>query len=635
MANQFSSNLKSLTTRAITAGMKTLLHLFVIAAALFIFVGSAHSQCSPGTSPCILVSDFESRQISVWPDAGGNTAINLAFLSGCTSPYCAVGAGGGGEGVACLAGHTNQLYVTDAGNYVNTFNLSNGQFLPGGSAYVGQQAVGLVANAAGTALYVGVAGSPYELYSLGASASGLMPGPYINDPISAAVAIGSGYCSSSPNVPCAYDGNVFTSWDSVHGVGVNEYIPGGTYLQPLTPVTTQFLPDIPPVGNSNCRTFGTSQMHCWNALRGLAFDAYGNLWINSVASGDNGTFTFAPPPPGSGFGCGAPVCPLYFTPDTGLNGGGGQSTPTGLTVAPANDPSNPGAILIANYDTQSVNIIRPSSCHGSLANPGTCTESTFIEVPAGGRPKFVVYNVSCPDPDTNGYLEICKQSNPNSPVTGTFDFTASAPLFSSGTVEVPVGECSGPLEVPDGQITVTEAPTIGDLVSDVTACSYNEFGECVPDLVSWTLPDLYATVPVATGGVSSETLTTFTNYAASPGQLKVCKIAGLGTPVGTEFTFTVTGIPPFQVQAGPPGQGGFCQLVAGTFPVNTPVTIAETPNAGYPLTSATVECNACTYSVNLPQSSVTTTIGAGITVASFTNTKSNGGCLICRNPGIE
>jgi len=247
----------------------------------------------------------------------------------------------------------------------------------------------------------------------------------------------------------------------------------------------------------------------------------------------------------------------------------------------------------------------------------------------------VVYNQGCPNPDNNGYLEICKQSNPNYPVTGTFDFTASAPQFSSGTIQVPVGECSGPVEVPSGQVTVTEAPTIGDLVSDVTACSYNEFGECVPDLISWTLPDLYATVPVESGGVSSETLTTFTNYAASPGQLKVCKIAGLGTPVGTEFTFTVTGIPPFQVQAGPPGQGGFCQLVAGTFPVNTPVTIAETPNAGYPLTSATVECNACTYSVNLPQSSVTTTIGAGITVASFTNTKSSGGCLICRNPGIE
>lgn len=341
MANQLTSKLKSLTAKAITAGIKTLPHLLVIAAALFLFVGAAHAQCSPGTSPCILVSDFESRQISVWPDAGGNTAINLAFLSGCTSPYCAVGAGGGGEGVACLAGHTNQLYVTDAGNYVNTFNLSNGQFVLGGSALVGQQAVGLVANAAGTALYVGVAGSPYELYSLGASASGLTVGPYIFDPISAAVAIGSGYCSPSPNVPCAYDGNVFTSWDSVHGVGVNEYIPGGTYLQSLTKVTTQFLPDIPPVGNSNCRTFGTSQMHCWNALRGLAFDAYGNLWINSVASGDNGTFTFAPPPPGSGFGCGAPVCPLYFTPDTGLNGGAVSRHPRGSPLLPPTTPATP------------------------------------------------------------------------------------------------------------------------------------------------------------------------------------------------------------------------------------------------------------------------------------------------------
>ncbi len=61
--------------------------------------------------------------------------------------------------------------------------------------------------------------------------------------------------------------------------------------------------------------------------------------------------------------------------------------------------------------------------------------------------------------------------------------------------------------------------------------------------------------------ISEETLATFTNYAASPGQLKVCKIAGMNTPVGTEFTFTVTGLPSFQLEAGPADQGGFCELV--------------------------------------------------------------------------
>jgi len=626
MANQFSSNLKSLTTRAITAGMKTLLHLFVIAVALFLVVGTAHAQagpCPPGQFPCILVSDLATQQITVYPDAG------------CVSPSCTaplnphlLGAGGagGGEGAACLSGSANVLYVANNSTNIDVYsmNLNGSNQAPFLNAFPGGG--GGIAGLATNTMFLFAAE-----HTVVGSFTPLPNSPYLQvfntpttDPASHDVTLG--VCP--PNNPsCPYGGNVFTTQFETLNTGVLEFMPApfGSMLTP--PGGVQFLPG-PLDGTHNCAVFA-NHTHCWSDLSGIVFDNNGNLWANSTLASDNGTFEFAP-----GGTCGKPVCALNFTPDNA----GASVYPIGITVAPSTDPLNPGKILLANYEGSSVDIIDPHSCTG--LNPpsgpwtlGTCTGSTFIS--DSNEPKYVVYSEGCPNPDNNGYLEICKQSNPNYPVTGTFDFTASAPQFSSGTIQVPVGECSGPVEVPSGQVTVTETPTIGDLVSNVTACSYNEFGECVPDLISWTLPDLYATVPVATGGVSSETLTTFTNYAASPGQLKVCKIAGLGTPVGTEFTFTVTGIQPFQVQAGPPGQGGYCQLVPGTFPVNTPVTIAETPNASYPMTSATVECNACTYSINLPQSSVTTTIGAGITVASFTNTKSTGGCLICRNPGIE
>ena len=480
---------------------------------------------------------------------------------------------------------------------------------------------GLAANGNGTLLYEASYGSPGCVSSFTPSGPPDYLTPYnANTSDSNSHDVALGICA--PGTSCGYGGNMLTSdFSAENAYVVNEYMPTPLHqplllLEPPPP----FIPPYP----SNCANFAGVGTECWNHVSGMAFDNSGNLWANNSGA-PNGTFEFAP-----GGNCGATLCPLNFVQDSQTNG-----EPIGLTVAPSTDPDNPGKVLVA--DLVGVNIIDPMSCRGTLANPGTCLESPFIK-DSTAEPKYVVYSEGCPNPDNNGYVEICKQGNPEYPPPNQlYDFTATAPLFSSGTIQVPLGECSGAIEVPSGQVTITEAPTIGVLVSDVTACSYNVFGECVPDLISWTQPDLFATVPVTQGGVSSETLTTFTNYAASPGQLKVCKIAGLGTPVGggIEYTFNVTGAPPFQLEAGPADQGGFCQLVAGTFPVNTPVTIAETLNASYPLTNATVECNACTYSINLPQYSVTTTIGAGITVASFTNTKKNNGCLICRVPGTE
>jgi hypothetical protein len=388
-------------------------------------------------------------------------------------------------------------------------------------------------------------------------------------------------------------------------------------LTPAKPL--QFLPDIPVIGTSDCATFaGVPGTHCWDTLTGMAFDTEGNLWANSAHTNDAGTFEFAP-----GGSCGgAPVCPLNFTPDYS----GDSAEPIGVTIAPIDDSNNPGYVMIANVAGETVTKINPTSCSGYIGHPGTCTESLFIDdTPYSGKPKSILYYQSCPNPDNDGYVEICKQSSPppdQVPVGEIFDFTATAPFFNSGSLEVPVGECSGPVQVPSGPVTVTEAPTISVLVSDCTAISYNLLGFPVLQTPIWTVPDLNCTVNVEPGDVAQETLATVTNYAATtPGQLKICKIAGSSPVLNKEFSFNVvaagaTTPTPFTIEAGPADQGGFCEL-AGTFAVNTPVTVTETVPAGYLPPTITVNPAAQLSKLNSP--SVVVRIGDGITEVDFTN----------------
>ena len=221
-----------------------------------------------------------------------------------------------------------------------------------------------------------------------------------------------------------------------------------------------------------------------------------------------------------------------------------------------------------------------------------------------------------------GDIEICKASDPNHPVTGSFTFTATTPGFNSGPIVVPVGQCSGSIQVPSGAVTVAETPKLGVAVSNVTAFAYDELGFYHDELNSWIQPDLHAIVNVMAGDVDEETLVTFTNYAAPPGLLKLCKIAGDPSTLGQVFTFTVTGGGQrhvYMVTAGPPEQGGNCVL-AGNFPVNTPVMIAETPKP--PFFPSMITVNEGQLMPCTPSSVYCTivTVIPGITQVTFTNT---------------
>ena len=233
---------------------------------------------------------------------------------------------------------------------------------------------------------------------------------------------------------------------------------------------------------------------------------------------------------------------------------------------------------------------------------GTFTKTLFIFT---GNPiqqsEDGIFVTSQREASEPGYVEICKASDPAYPVTGLFTFTATIFTFSSGPITVPVGECSGAIQVPSGNVTITETPVLGVLVDDVTAVAYNSLGQQIPELLAWTEPDLNATVGVQAGDVSLETLATFTNYMVpSDGQLKICKIAGPGVPVGTPFHFTVITLPfsyhQYTVEAGPADQGGYCEL-AGTFRVNTEAYVYEVlgPASPYQASNITREKKGLTF----------------------------------------
>src|ERR1022692_3463242 len=115
------------------------------------------------------------------------------------------------------------------------------------------------------------------------------------------------------------------------------------------------------------------------------------------------------------------------------------------------------------------------------------------------------------------------------PANGIYNFTVSGSAFSSSSnpLMVPVGECSGPIPVAPHTATITELPVPGVGVSAITAVGYTPPPNSLPEnlMESYDLQTRNATVllvpPSTPGDTSTETLVTFTNYEAPPGQLKV------------------------------------------------------------------------------------------------------------------
>jgi hypothetical protein len=102
-----------------------------------------------------------------------------------------------------------------------------------------------------------------------------------------------------------------------------------------------------------------------------------------------------------------------------------------------------------------------------------------------------------------GWMEICKKLDKPSPVA-TPPFLFTIPGTSVGTVSVPVGACSPAIEVPAGQVTVTELSTSN---SALVGCATENLAQ----LITCNQTARTATVSVVAGDVSHETILTMTN----------------------------------------------------------------------------------------------------------------------------
>lgn len=214
--------------------------------------------------------------------------------------------------------------------------------------------------------------------------------------------------------------------------------------------------------------------------------------------------------------------------------------------------------------------------------------------------------------DATGYLEICKKAdNSNGRVSGSYDFAVAG-----RTVTVPVGTCTGPLKVPAGEVTVTEAAKTGVRMNACATWPTVSLLNCSP-------ADRTAVVRVRQGGVAEEVMLTVTNRlrgTSDTGAIKVCKVAGAGVRVGTGFTFAVGGRT-VTVPAGPADQGGYCKLVYG-FTRGTSVPVTEAATAGTHVARILVQPTDRRISGSTDRRTVSVRITPGITVTTFTNTAS-------------
>jgi hypothetical protein len=128
--------------------------------------------------------------------------------------------------------------------------------------------------------------------------------------------------------------------------------------------------------------------------------------------------------------------------------------------------------------------------------------------------------------------------------------------------------------------------------------------------------------------------------SSTPGQLQVCKVAGTGVNVGTNFTFAVSanGATNNTTVAAGAAPSGTCAN-AGSFPTGTTVTVTEGAQTGVNTSSITVNpAGAQQGTSDLPNRRATVITGSGTTTVTFTNTTAtagggNGTLVVCKVAG--
>lgn len=306
-----------------------------------------------------------------------------------------------------------------------------------------------------------------------------------------------------------------------------------------------------------------------------------------------------------------------------LNGGAAFNLAGGACSPPLATHSGPNTVV--ESAGTGVDVVKISA--NGIVSKNLATGTVVVDVPASAKSAAaaVVTYVNRPHSvGQSGYIEVCKQAA-DPFVTGSFDFTITAPGFST-TRSVLVGQCTPPIQVPAGNVGIAEAQHAPFTVSGIAVVPANR-------LVTSNLSSQTATVVVPAGDSSTETMVTFTN-TSSTGSIKVCKTLGpnAGSAAGHTFVFTVTtniaGLPSHDVSVvlGAAGTTA-CVIDPAVLPLGTHVSITEhavpnVPLSGVSVSPASQDLGSAPPTANLA-------VGTGITTATFTDVTS-GTVEVCK-----
>ncbi len=292
-------------------------------------------------------------------------------------------------------------------------------------------------------------------------------------------------------------------------------------------------------------------------------------------------------------------------PTSPLNCGGLTQYPVGTRVTIKELPA-------VNTMVSNIQVVGSYKTYSNLA----ARTVTAVVGPIGHGVTQVIYTNVPNTPPVPGAIEVCKVAG-DGYVSGSFTFTITNSSGFSYTQSVPVGQCTGEISVPAGEVTVTETQVSPYYLSGVWSLPNGA-------LESYNLANGTATFTVA----ANATTTAFFQDSTATGLVKVCKTLApnAGALVGQTFNFDVNsayGTQSVNVTAAPLGQTA-CAIDFTPLPIGTAVSITETGMNGASLASQNVQVTGISVSpswLNAGSSGDTAnlTVGNNVTSATFTD----------------
>ena len=321
------------------------------------------------------------------------------------------------------------------------------------------------------------------------------------------------------------------------------------------------------------------------------------------------------------------------------NGGPAYSVAAGTPASPICGPVHKYAldtqVNVAELAVPNTIVSSITVSDGRGSNIDTAARTVTATIGAGVT--VVTYTNVVPPQDNFGYIEVCKISGDDllmradrvvegggGYVTGSFDFTITAPGFTA-TRSILVGQCSEPIQVPAGNVSVAEAARFPYYVSNIYVDPSNR-------LVTKNLANGTVTVVVPKGDTNDETLVTYENKTRT-GLIKVCKTLASNSSAlaGKVFyfdVFDVNGGHTIPVTAGVAGSTT-CVIDPTPLPLGSAVRIEEEKFEDNVRVTA-VSVSPASQNTGSSPASANLVVGSGITTATFTN-QAWGTVEICKN----